>query len=149
MTITVLLLLVHAGATWTMVGVIWVMQLVHYPLFALVGQDGFPAYERRHQAAITWIVGPAMLLELGTAVLLATTHRLPAFGGLAWVGLALVLLNALLTATVQGPLHGRLAGGFDGDLHRRLVRSNWVRTAAWSVRGPIALAMLVAASGAG
>ena len=39
------------------------------------------------------------------------------------------------------PLHGRLAQGFDAVAHRRLVSTNWVRTAGWSVRGLLALLM--------
>lgn len=31
------LLLVHAAATWAMVGLVWFVQVVHYPLFAQVG----------------------------------------------------------------------------------------------------------------
>ena len=32
-----LLLLLHAGATFFMCGLIWFVQIVHYPLFAQVG----------------------------------------------------------------------------------------------------------------
>ena len=31
----------HAAATWFMVGLVWVIQTVHYPLFAFVGESGF------------------------------------------------------------------------------------------------------------
>ena len=31
------LLAAHAAATWALVGLIWTVQVVHYPLFALVG----------------------------------------------------------------------------------------------------------------
>ena len=36
----VLLLLLHAAATLFMTGLIWFVQVVHYPLFARVGEDG-------------------------------------------------------------------------------------------------------------
>ncbi len=71
-------------------------------------------------------------------------------GGLAaeltlWLHLAatLVLVLAIWTSTfaVQVPLHGRLARGFDSVTHRRLVLTNWARTAGWSVRGVLALLM--------
>jgi hypothetical protein len=38
----VLLLLANAAATFFMVGVIWFVQVVHYPLFARVGTLDFP-----------------------------------------------------------------------------------------------------------
>jgi hypothetical protein len=38
---------IHLAATWFMVGLIWVIQIVHYPLFTSVGSDSFAEYERR------------------------------------------------------------------------------------------------------
>jgi hypothetical protein len=32
----------------------------------------------------------------------------------------------------QGPAHGRLAEGFDASVHAVLVRTNRIRTAAWT-----------------
>ena len=51
--------LVHAAATWFLVGLIWIIQVVHYPLFARVGEDGFVAYEAAHTRLISLVVGPA------------------------------------------------------------------------------------------
>jgi hypothetical protein len=42
------------------------------------------------------------------------------------------------------PLHQRLGGGFDVDLHRRLKRSHAWRTLAWTVAAVAGLAMLAA-----
>jgi hypothetical protein len=39
---------VHLAATAAMVGLIWFVQVVHYPLFASVGADEFVAYENAH-----------------------------------------------------------------------------------------------------
>ena len=66
-----LLLLVHAGATLMMLGVILVMQVVHYPLFARVGTEEYTAYQKSHMRRITGIVLPAMSAELGTAAWIA------------------------------------------------------------------------------
>jgi hypothetical protein len=46
------------------------------------------------------------------------------------------------TALWQVPAHRRLEHGFDPRVHGRLVSTNWVRTAAWSARGVVALALL-------
>ena len=126
------LLSLHAAATWALAGLIWTVQLVHYPLFAQVGQETFREYHRRHTRQITWIVAPLMLGELLTAVFLL-------YCGLRefWLLLSLVplALNWLSTWRVQIPLHERLSAGFDAEVHRLLVSSNWWRTAAWSLRG--------------
>lgn len=133
-------LLVHAAATLFMTGVIWFVQLVHYPLFAGVDAASFCAYEREHQRRTTWVVAPAMLVELATA---AAIVALRPTWTLAWLGVALVALLWALTAFVQVPCHQRLESAFAASAHARLVRTNWLRTIAWSARGVIALLMLI------
>lgn len=133
----VAVLAVHLGATWFMTGVIWFVQLVHYPLFAAAAGPSFAAFHRRHLSLVTRIVAPAMLIELATGLLLAWA---PPPGLPPWTmsaGLALLAVIWLSTALVQVPAHNRLRGGFDAAAHRRLVASNWIRTAAWSARALI------------
>jgi uncharacterized membrane protein len=137
------LLLVHALATWWMAGVIWMVQLVHYPLMALVSEARWREYEAQHRRRITFVVMPAMLIELATACWIAARQLAgdgPAWSGL--VGLALVLALWLSTFLVQTPLHMRLSQRFDADDHARLVRSNWLRTLLWSARAVLALLLL-------
>ena len=141
-----LLLLLHAAATGVMTGLIWFVQVVHYPLFAHVGQAGFAAYAREHQRRTTWVVALPMLLEAGTAVLLALRPPAGVPPALAWTGLALVGVVWASTLGLQVPEHGRLAGGFDAVGARRLVRGNWVRTVAWTLRGVLVLRMLALAA---
>lgn len=131
---------VHAAATWAMVGLIWTVQVVHYPLLEGIDRARYPRWQRRHMTLITWLVGPLMAVEAGTAAALLVTRP----SAWTWSGAVLLALVWLLTATVQAPLHGRLAReGFDARLHRRLVTSNWLRTAAWSVRGLLAAGLLL------
>lgn len=136
------ILLVHAAATWFMVGLIWLVQVVHYPLFAGVGEEGFAAYAADHSRRITRVVGPVMLLELGTGVLLLA--RRPADVGWGWplAGLALLGVVWASTAFLQVPRHTELGAGFDAAAWRALVATNWVRTVAWSLRGLVVLVLL-------
>jgi len=122
----------HFAATWALVGLIWVIQLVHYPLFAQVGRETFQDYHRRHTRQITWVVAPIMFTELATAAwLVFAGSREP------WLLASFVPLggNWLSTWRVQIPLHEKLAKGFDEQTHERLVATNWWRTAAWTLRG--------------
>ena len=64
------LLIVHAAATWFMTGLIWFVQIVHYPLFAKVGALAFKEYEHDHQRKTTWVVAPVMLIEAAAASVL-------------------------------------------------------------------------------
>jgi uncharacterized membrane protein len=130
-----LVFLVNLAATWFMVGLIWFVQIVHYPLMADVGRDGFAAYEAKHSAWTTWVVMPAMLLELATAITLLVIRPATMPLWLAWLGVALVAVVWLSTGLLQVPQHNRLLVTFDVDAHAWLVASNWLRTAAWSVRG--------------
>ena len=126
-----MVLLVNLIATWFMVGLIWLVQVVHYRQFDLVGEAGWTQYHRDHSRRITWIVAPVMLIEAITAGwLVAITPSL-----LMWLAAGLVVVVWISTAVLQVPVHNKLAMRFDADLCRRLTAGNWVRTIAWTVRG--------------
>lgn len=130
---------IHCAATWALVGLIWTVQMVQYPLFETVGREAFRAYHKRHTRQITWVVAPLMLMELGTGLAWAAeATRNP------WVlaSLAPLAFNWLSTWRVQIPLHESLSNGFDPEAHRKLVSSNWWRTLAWTLRGVFLLLAL-------
>jgi hypothetical protein len=138
----------HAAVTLYLVGLIWTIQVVHYPLFLAVGRAQFAAYERAHCRRIGAIVMVPMLLEAALVGLVwlraPSAHALAADVGLA--GLAGVWLSTFL---LQVPCHRRLERGYDEAAIRRLVATNWLRTAAWTLRGGCALAMVMPAAAAG
>ena len=137
-----LVFLVHAGATLALCGLIWTIQTVHYPLFARVGQAAFPDYEREHQARITRVVAPLMTMELCTAVALViwVPPSVPTWAVL--LGLSLVLWIWTSTAVLAVPHHRALEQGFDEQALAGLVRTNWQRTIAWSMRSVLVLWMI-------
>lgn len=128
----------HAAATWFMVGLIWFVQVVHYPLFVGVGERGWARYSRRHQSLTTLVVGPMMLVELAAAGWLLVLDP----GAMTISGAVLLAIVWLSTFFVQVPLHGQLGKGHDAAIIRKLVATNWLRTALWTARGVIALAMV-------
>lgn len=136
------ILLVHAAATLYMTGLIWFVQLVHYPLMASVGKDNYTTYQRLHEQRTTLAVAPAMLIEFATACYLALQTPDGMAPWLTWAGLTLVVLIWLSTALLQVPCHKQLGAGFHQTAHRRLVRTNWLRTGMWTARGGVAIAML-------
>ncbi len=136
------LFLIHAAATLIMLGVILIVQLVHYPLFRHVGEVSYAIYQAEHVRRITWIVAPLMTTELVTAGWLVWAPPPGVVPWQAWTGLVLVIVIWGTTALVQVPLHDRLTDGFDAATHRRLVRTNWLRTGAWTLRGGLVLWML-------
>ena len=127
------------GGTLYMTGVVWFAQSVHYPLLDRTPPPGFPDFARAYQARTFRIVLLPMTLEGFGAVILPFL-ALPEGGrGWAWAALGLAVLIWVSTAAIQIPQHRALAQGYNAGLHRRLVRANWVRTAAWSARSLILL----------
>ena len=139
-----LVLLAHVGATLFMVGLIWFVQIVHYPLFGSVGREGFAEYSRAHSRLTGFVVGPPMLVEAGTAVALVIRPPEGVPFSLPLLGLALLAAVWLSTAFLQSPQHGVLGRGFAASSHRFLIVSNWVRTVCWTARGVIVLLMTAA-----
>jgi hypothetical protein len=137
--------LIHLVSTLYMVGLIWFVQIVHYPLLGKVGISEFLEYEREHVTRTTRVVSP-MLFEFSTALLLTWTRPagIPAWA--AWTGLLLLLIVWLSTVLIQVPCHRRLEQGFDVEAHGRLVRSNWIRTICWSLRGLLVIWMVLVTS---
>ena len=130
-----LVFLSQLAATLYMTGLIWFVQVVHYPLLGAVGESDFPAYEQRHMSLTTWVVAPPMLIEAATAILLFWLRPTGVSIGFVWAGVVLLASIWLSTAFLQVPCHEALAKGFDANFHQRLVSTNWIRTVAWSLRG--------------
>lgn len=113
-----------------MTGLIWLVQLVHYPSFCFVQDNKFVNFHVMHSRQITWIVLPVMGAELLLAVALVWLEpRAIWIANLGGVG-ALWLLTALVSV----PLHNKLGRGGDAEACARLVWTNWPRTLLWSVR---------------
>ncbi len=140
---TTILLVAHLAATLFMMGVIWFVQVVHYPLFRLVGNSEFARYEAAHTFWTTWVVAPPMLTELTTAVLLLLFKPKGVSDGILWLNLALLAIIWLSTAFLQVPCHQQLGQGFDATVHHRLVVTNWLRTFCWTVRAGLLLWLTV------
>ena len=67
--------------------------------------------------------------------------------GYWWLTLLGVVLLAVIwasTAFLQVPCHKRLEQGLEWAAASRLVRTNWIRTMAWTARGVLAILILQA-----
>lgn len=143
------LLVTQILATAMMTGIIWFVQIVHYPLFLKVPLEGFVSYEQSHTVRTGLVVAPLMLLEMGTAIGLV---GLSLFSGeKTSVGLSPLHLGALgcllliwaSTFLIQVPLHQLLEQRADPKAMELLVSTNWIRTILWSIRLGL-LALLIA-----
>ena len=119
-------------------GLIWTIQLVHYPSFAFVDPDQFHAFHAHHNRSISLVVMPLMLAEIALAALiLFQKPSLP----LAIAGVMVLLIWAS-TFLLSVPCHQKLAESFDLETVQRLVATNWPRTLLWTARSGL-LAFLV------
>jgi len=129
-----------------MTGVIWFVQVVHYPLLAKIGVN-FTEYESEHVRRTMPLAGSAMIAELGFAawVALRPPSGLPLW--MPYTGLALVACLWASTFFIMVPLHESLSREQSLPNVRRLVRNNWWRTVMWTARGCLAAAMIVKVAG--
>lgn len=139
----VTLIVVHLVAAAVMAGIIWTIHVVHYPLFANVGEAAYPAYQSAHMSRITALLALPWLVEIGSAVGLLVMAPTAQLRVLAGIGLGLVGLILVVTAFGAAPIHGKLIDGFDADLHGRLLFWDLVRTLAWTARVGIGVALVV------
>lgn len=132
------LAIVHLIAAWFMVGLIWTIHVVHYPLFAEVGDATYVAFQAAHVdrigplLALPWAVeGIAAALILFVAFTSRDRQLLPP----AAIGAVAMGVVLAVSGFWSAPAHGELADGFDPDVHQRLMNADLVRALAWSVRG--------------
>ena len=144
--VTTLIPIGHLVSTLVLVGVIWTVQVVHYPLMALVGEDRFVAYEAAHSPRMAAVVMVPWTVQGLTTVglLLARPAGVPA--SLVLAAAVAAAVPVIVTVVASVPAHVALGSGFDPVVHRRLVRTNWIRTTAWTAHAPIAVAILVSAA---
>ncbi len=133
------LLLLHGIAGLLMTGIIWFVQIVHYPLFSEVGASGFTDYEKLHTFRTAIIVMPPMCIELITAILLITflKGKIPmgtriGIAGMTWIIWA-------LTFFIHVPQHEVLSEGFDPAVYQSLVSTNWFRTSLWTLKSALSI----------
>ena len=130
----------HLFATFFMTGLIWFVQLVHYPLFSFVPDSHRPLYSKKHGLKTSFIVLPMMTLEIVTGMMLyfkSPDTYVWAFGAL------LLLAIWALTLKQFAPLHQKLSDSGDSRHVLHLVRYNWLRTVFWSARSILVFSWLL------
>ena len=124
-----MLLMIHFLASAMMTGIIWMVQLVHYPAFKYVEKERAIDFHRFHTDMISLLVAPLMVIELATAFLMFR-----GFGAFGWSIFVLTILIWLSTFTLQVPLHRNLGKNWDLTTIQRLISTNWLRTGLWTIK---------------
>ena len=126
------MLVIHLIATSVMVGVIWVIQLVHYPSFHFIELKQYTTFQRFHMSRISYVVIPAMLTELFTLILIVIS--MDQIDTLVLASAILLIFIWLMTAVFFSGVHQKLTLGYDQTVVDKLVKLNWGRTLLWTLR---------------
>jgi len=124
-------IVIHLVSTVFMVGLIWIVQLVHYPSFSFVDKSLYRDFQYFHMQRITYIVAPVMVIELLSASVILYKYYMNWYFSLSILVLALIWVN---TALLNIPVHNKLLANKDEMLINKLVLYNWPRTILWSLR---------------
>ena len=134
-------LLSNTAATLIMVGLIWFVQRVHYPLLAKfnVGQQREVGNE--HQRRTGQVVGLPMAIEGVSTLVLLVARPDQVKWWLPWIGAILLAISLGSTLFLSVPLHEKMVNHPSAEIGKKLVATNWPRTISWSLRGVVCIAM--------
>jgi hypothetical protein len=123
-------------------GLIWIVQLVHYPGFLRIPPEAYANYQQFHMKAISFIVAPSMVIEL---LLTLAGFAMSDLGTsyLYWVAVVCLGVVWAVTFFVSVPMHDSLASGYNAEGIQRLINTNWWRTVGWSLRTTLLLAIFL------
>jgi len=129
-----------------MAGLIWFVQLVHYPLLGLVPVADSPSVAEAHQRRTAWVVAAPMGAEGLTTLWLMFDRPANVPWWWAWAGGVCVAIWLASTIGLSVPRHRRMLEVPNARLGRSLVLTNWPRTIAWSVHAVVAAAIMLRAA---
>ena len=128
------LLYANLAVSWGLLILIRLVQVIIYPTFHRITPQNFPAFHKWYARRIASLVVPLMVAELGLAAgwVLSDDYSVASL-----LSALMVLTVWLSTFALQVPIHNQLKTGKEEMLIRRLVKTNWIRTAAWSVKAVV------------
>lgn len=130
--------LINLASGLMMTGIIWMVQVVQYPLFLKLTPQELFNYHTVYTKRITYVVLPLMFAELISSGLSA----IYSFKFLPLMIFGFVLATWLSTFILSVPLHQKLSNNnFNDfseekihDLCHKLIATNWPRTVLWSLK---------------
>jgi hypothetical protein len=134
-------LVVGTAASWVMVGVIWFVQIVHYPLLAQL-RDAVSQTSAEHRWRTGVVVAAPMAAQGVTTLVLLAAPPEQVWAPWPWIAAVFLAVALGVTAAVSVPLHVRMTEAGDLQAGRRLVVTNWWRTAAWTAHAVVVTVML-------
>jgi hypothetical protein len=122
-------------------GLIWTIQLVHYPSMKFIPEEKFTAYHNFHSQRISILAMPIMLIELFTSFGLFYQNG-SSYNHIFTINLILVISIWISTFLIQVPLHNTLSSAKNARVLNHLILSNWIRTILWTARSLLMVSYL-------
>lgn len=121
-----------------MMGLIWLVQLSHYPAFDFFSEKDFKKFHDFHLKETTWAVIFAMVLELGSGLLLFFRYQeIPLSLKMTIIINFCVIGTWISTFVFSVPIHNQLNIKKTSKLIKKLVTTNWPRTILWTLKSLI------------
>jgi len=140
--INIFIFLIHMSSCLLMTGIIWIIQIVHYPSFNFICQKQFKNFEIFHTKSISYIVGPIMITELMSGLYFVIF--LNNINTLNIINLILLVGIWISTALISVPLHNKLtSNGYNSNNIHSLILTNWIRTILWTIRTAISMIIII------
>ena len=130
----------NIAISWGLFILIWLVQIIIYPGLTRIPARDFVNYHTWYMVRITTVVFPLMICEV-----IITIAWLFLQNSLIYATFAagLVTVVWISTFTLQVPIHRSLQKGKDESKIKRLVATNWIRTAAWSLKAVLVTAIAI------
>ena len=126
--------ILHLVSTSIMVGVIWIIQLVHYPTFLFIDKQKYMKFQEFHMSRVSYIVMPTMIAELFSGIYILLYNNILMLNTFFLLASFYLFLNWVITALVFVKIHNGLLIKYEKNIILLLVKFNWIRTILWSLR---------------
>ena len=125
------LFFLNVVSAFLLTGIIWIIQIVHYPSFYYIDKQLFVNFHQFHEYRISIIVMPLMFIELISSIALYINDM-----SNITFALNLIIVGLIWCSTffIQVPIHNILSQKKDNKMIKKLVNTNWIRTFLWSIR---------------
>lgn len=135
------ILIINLAIALIATGLIWTIQLVHYPSMKFIPEEKFTAYHNFHSQRISILAMPIMLIELFTSLGLFYQNG-SSYNHIFTINLILVILIWISTFLIQVPMHNTLSSAKNSRVLNNLILSNWIRTILWTARSLLMVSYL-------
>lgn len=127
-------LLFNLISTLLIAGILWFVQLVHYPLFNEMPAKNMVNYGYYHMQKISGIINLLFIIDFITIVFLLLLVNSDLSATLMLINISIFLFIVILTRITFLPIYQQISKNPNSILITKLINLNWIRTLVWSLK---------------